>query len=153
MSYPILKLGLHIHTFWKCPIKKKEINVFKLCLERNMGQNYRNSEYEAWWVGSLHEFFVLLLQAVLCYPEKVVLPSLGCGSLLGSSPLQFSCLFLPLPLVFEKMLWSSDLQKVNKCWTSVESIWSLQPISSPRVKYPVSFNKHHPLLVWGGAHE
>lgn len=79
--------------------------------------------------------------------------SLGCGNFLGSSLLWSPRLFLPLPLFFKKRLRSSDLLKVNKCWTSVESMWSLWSVCSPWVQYPVSFKKYHPLLVWGDAHE
>ena len=93
--------------------------------------------------------FAPLLRVILSLPGKVVLPSLGCN-FLGSSTFCSPWLFLPPPLSFEKRLRSSDLQKVNKHWTSVGSIWSLGSVCSPRVKYQVSFDKYHPHLVQGG---
>lgn len=94
--------------------------------------------------------FAPLLQVIFSLPGKVVLPSLGCSNFLGSSPFCSPWLFLLSPLSFERRLRSSDLQIVNKHWASVGSIWSLGSICSPRVKYQVSFNKYHPLLVQGG---
>ena len=94
--------------------------------------------------------FAPLLQVILSLPGKVVLPSLGCSNFLGSSPFCSPWLFLLSLLSFERRLWSSDLQKVNKHWTSVGSIWSLGSSCSPRVKYQVSFSKYHPVLVQGG---
>lgn len=143
MKHPILNLGSHISTFWKCCIQKM-VSAFKFFPEEIWDKNIPTSRLMHNGLKACTHFCSSPLGGYF----------LACKSCIPFPRLQPLPWFLtPLFQLWEKMLWSSDLQNANKCWTSVESIWFLQSISSPRMKYPVSFNKYHPLLVQGGAHE